>query len=250
MNTSLLKKVTILYIVGIAVGLAMFKSPSFSAAFRQEHGKELDRYFAIVKSEPFKLYEQRPHLYPLEGKLLEDAEWAEHFREMEAFEHEEHRIALYVRFFNVLNSTVFILYLVALIGKPLTGYLDVQIQAIRQKLGDAAAARAKAGERKTAARARLDAWPQEEAALNAETGAEIAHRVEEIATSEAEARATLERQVAERKQAELNVLARTIRKELVSEAVARLEERYKAEVSADELSRSVDQFTVLIERLT
>lgn len=250
MNKSLLVKVTILYVVGIAIGLALFKSPSFSSEFRSEHGKELDRHFAIAKSAPFKLYEERPQLHPLEGKQLEDAEWVEEFRETEAFLHEEHRIALYVRFFNVLNSVVFVLYLIAMVGKPLIGYLDAQIVAIRQRLDDAAAARADADARKDAAQAQMDGWAGDEAKLQAEADAEIERRLAEIAAGERDATATLERQTEDRKQAELHLLERTIRKELVSEAIARLEERYKAEVSAEELSRSVDQFTVLIGRLT
>ena len=250
MNKPLLIKVAIGYVAGIVIGLFLFGSPSYSKQFRHEYQAELDRFVSIVHSEYYKLYEDRPALHPLHGEELENVEWAEHFAESEAFDAESRRIARYIQYFNALNSAAFILFMIALAGKPILGHLDGQIQEIRQRLDDAAAARKQAGTRKASAESRMEAWQQEASQIQEKAEAELARCLAEVEREEAESRAAIERHAEERRQMEAEALAQTIHRELVSEAIGQLEKRYNAEKSVEELERSVDHFTTLIERLT
>ncbi|MDQ1256940.1 MAG: synthase subunit b [Candidatus Hydrogenedentes bacterium] len=250
MNKKFLLWVTAAYIAGIVLGLLLFRSPSLSPAYLKEHGEEHERYLAVIKSEPFKAYEERPALHPLEGKLAEEVEFAEHYRESEAFLHEEHRVWWYVQYFKVLNSLIFVLYLAGFLGKPLLGFLDNQIQEIRRNLDEAAKARREADAQKAAVQEKVEGWAKLDADIRSESEATIARQVAKIRSEADDAEALLAKQTASRKQAELQVGARAIKTELVSEAIRQIEQRYKTETAHEELTANVDRFVSLLERLS
>jgi len=250
MNKRLVLRVTIVYSIAIVVGLVLFHSPNLSKAYLQQYGKDHERYIATIKSAAFKAYEEKPALHPLHGKLEEDAKFAEEYRERPAFIHEEARIWWFVEYFKVLNSVAFILYLAGFVGKPLLGFLDAQIKEIQRNLDDAAKARQDAAAVKAGVQGKTDGWAGTETRMRSEAEAAAAHHLAKIQTEATEAAAALAKQTAERKQAELYAVARTIKAELVTESIQRLEERYKTELTLEKLSVNVGRFVDLMERLS
>ncbi len=243
-------KVTAVYAIGTVIGLLCFGSPSLSKAYLKENEEAHKRYLAIVKSEEFKLHEERPALHPLEGKLKEDAEFVEHYRENEAFEHEENRIWWFVEYFKVLNSVVFICYLAGFVGKPLLNYLDGQIAGIRSSFADAEKARAEAARLKAEAQAKMATWAKTEERIQRESEAAVARHLAKIQQEAEAAKALLAKQTEDRKQAELYTAAKAIKTDLVNSALRELEDRYKNELTIEKLHTNVDRFVTLMERLS
>ncbi len=250
MNKRLALWVTVGYVIGLVVGIALFHTPGLSKAYLEKYGAEHARYLAITKSPEFQRFEEQPKLHPLPPALEEEERFIEEYRERPEFEAEERRIWWYVEYFKVLNSAAFILYLAALAGKPLVGYLDSQIKAIQTSLDNAAKARQQAAAVKTEAKAKVEEWAAKEAQIKADCDATVARNLERIRAEAADAAAQLARQTEERKQAELYALNRTIKTELVSEAIERLKVQYKTDTSLEKLSANVDRFVNLMERLS
>jgi F0F1-type ATP synthase membrane subunit b/b' len=250
MNKRLIRNVTVVYALGIVIGLVLFHSPNFSKSYLQQYGADHERYRAIIKTPEFKAYEERPALHPVHGKLEEDVEFVEAYLERPEYLREENRVWWFVEYFKVLNSTVFILYLAGFVGRPLLDYLDGQIKDIRKGLDDAARARQDAKASKAGVQEKVAGWAEMEDRINKESEATIAQHVAKIQAEESDAATLLARQTAERKQAELFTAARTIKTELVTEAIQRLEERYKNELTLEKLSVNVDHFVNMMERLS
>ncbi len=250
MNKQFLWTVTALYAAGMLLGVLLFHSPSLSKGYLEKYGAEHERYLKIIKTEAFKAFEERPDLHPPQGHMKEDIEFAEHYAARPEFIAEKHRIFWFEEFMKVLNSAVFILYLAGLVGKPLLNYLDGAIQQIRTSFEEAAQARKAARAKREAAQAKMDAWAGNEARLRQEAEANVARHLAKIQEEEANARALLKKQTEDRKQAELYVAARAIKTELVNEAIKKLEDRYKTELTLEKLSANVDRFTTLMDRLS
>jgi F0F1-type ATP synthase membrane subunit b/b' len=250
MNKRLILGVTVFYVIGILLGIILFRSPGFSKAYLEVYGEEHDRYNAIIKTEEFKSHEERPLLHPLHGKLEEDFKFVEEYSERPAFIHEEERIWWFVEYFKVLNAVVFISYIVGFARKPLLSYLDDQIKQIKQNLDDAAKARQEAAVLKGHVAEKTEGWAQTEAKILAEADLTVARHREIIESEAKDAAAVLAKQTAERKQAELYAAARTIKTEMVTEAIQRLEDRYKNELTLEKLTLNVDHFVNLMERLS
>lgn len=242
--------VTAIYAVAVLVGLAAFRSPGLSRPYLQKYGMEHERYLAIFKSPQFKAYEERPALYPPKGRFAEDVEFVERYRARPEFIREEHRIAWYVEYFKVLNSAAFILYLAGLVGKPLLSFLDAQIEEIRRRFAEAEKARRAAAAQRAAAQAKVDEWGETEERIRKESEAAIAKHLAKIQEEADCAKALLEKQKVDRKQAELYTAARSIKTELVTKAIRQLEERYETELTQEKLNANVDRFIALMERLS
>ncbi len=242
--------VTVGYLVACVIGVLMFKSPGFSSDYLVKHGDEHKRYLKIIKSKAFELHEERPELHPATGALHADAEFVEHYRENPEFEHEEHRIAMYVEYFRVVNSVVFLMYLWGAVGGTLLSFLDARIADIRTRFEEADSGRASARARQAEAEAKLGSWPQTEAQLRQESEAALAESLAKVREEDESAARVLEKQTEDRKHAELLAAAETIRLELVEEAIRQVEESYRTKHMEEKLALNVDSFTKLLERMT
>jgi len=249
-NKQFLWTVTAIYAAGMLLGVLLFHSPSMSKGYMEKYGAEHERYLKIFKSEMFKAYEERPDLYPPQGHFKEDVEFVEHYVSRPEFIAEEHRIFWFVEFMKVLNSGVFIAYLAGLIGKPMLKFLDDSIQQIKSSFEEAAKARREAQEKRAAAQAKMSEWSAKEAKIQEESESTVARHLAKIHEEAENAQALLKKQTEDRKQAELYVAARAIKTELVNEALRKLEERYKNELTLEKLNSNVDRFTTLMDRLS
>lgn len=242
--------VTAAYVVGCAVGLKLFESPQLSKAYLAVHAAEHERYLKIIKGDAFKAYEERPELHPLAGSDKADVEFVEEYLSNPEFEHEEHRIWWYVEYFKVVNSAVFLLYLWGLVGSHLMGMLDARVDAVRKRFAEVEQEIADAARVKAEAEDKTAHWDEVESAIRKESEDAIAESMEKVKQEDECARRILEKQLEDRKHAELLATAETIRLELVTEAIHQTTEHYRTERLGEKLEINVNSFIKLLERMS
>ncbi len=239
------------YIVGAVVGVALFHSPNLSAAYKKQYGKEHTEFLKIKKMPWFRVYEERPKLHPPTDEHQREAiEFAEHYEANPLFQAEEARMFRYMVYFRVLNSGVFVALIAFALRKPLTGFLDNKIAEIGSDLDSAAKAREEAACLKAQSHGRVEKWESVEAAIQAEADLNLQQDLAKIGLEFEKARAQLDKELTDRRQAEQYRAERTIKTELVQEALATLENRYRTEATLEHLTRNVDTFSKLMERLS
>jgi F0F1-type ATP synthase membrane subunit b/b' len=240
----------IVYVVGSLLGVAMFKTPYYSKPYLAKYGEEHERHHKIMKSEVYKRYIERPNLHPADDHLLADVAFMKEYEARPAFQAEKSRLFYYGMYFKVLNSAVFILLLVHLLRKPLLDFLDNKITEIRTNLDNAAKAREEARRLRAEAQAKVDQWAEIEHNLRRETEASIEKDLARIHEEFVQSQAQLDRETVDRKQAENYRAARLLREEIVNQAIAQLQERYKTEATLGRMEQSVDNFVQIMDRLS
>lgn len=235
----------VVYLVISAGWVAIYKSPAFSAAYIEEYGEDHERYLEIVKSDPYKHYEQRPHLieqyyerHPQAilsyDELVAGVAFVEEYTARPAYQAEAQRTARYNLFFEFFNALA-VAVLVGWFGwRPLMRFLDQQVDGVRARIGRAENRRKAAVDRLEAAKAQLDGLEEERERIREQamalaeteraTAAEMTERVLAQVEQEASERAELERVAA----------AQELRAELILQAAEKLEE---------ELRRGADEAT-------
>ncbi|MCX5757936.1 MAG: hypothetical protein NTU83_05425 [Candidatus Hydrogenedentes bacterium] len=246
-----LKIVLAVYIIGAIIGVALFRSPNLSAAYKKQYGKEHAEFLKIKKTPWFKAYEERPKLHPpIDKRQLEDIETVENYESRSEFQAEETRIFRYVIYFRVLNSGVFVALIAFALRKPLMGFLDDKVAEIRSDLDSAAKAREEAARLKAQSRDRVEKRESVEAAIQKEADLSLQRDLAKIRLEFEQSRAQLDKELTDRRQAERYRAERTIKTELVQEAITALENRYRTEATLEHLTRNVDTFAELMERLS
>ena len=245
-----LKILGIAYLVGVIFGLALFRSPNYSAAYLQKYGAEHKSYREILENKAIQLYEERPQLNPLTPQLQEEAALAKEYRLRPEFIAEQRRMFAYSLYFKTLNSVIFILFLLSFIYRPIVGFLDAQASQISTDLEKADQLREDSNKVRSAAQAKMDTWTSTEDQVKKENADLIQRQLAQINQEFELARTTLERETKERKQAELYRGARALRGEFVAETISRLEQRYRDEATQQRLTESVKEFTRLMETLS
>jgi F0F1-type ATP synthase membrane subunit b/b' len=240
----------IAYAVCASVGLALFRSPSYSRQYLAKYGHEHERYHKITKNKEYKVYIERPHLRHADARLQADAAFAKDYEAREDFRAERRRMFAYDVYFKVLNSTAFIVLIARALRKPLVQFLDGKITEIRSELDSADRARAEAQQIKAAASTKMEQWAAIEEGILKDADAAIAQRLAVIRQEFEEARAELVNETADRKQAEGYRSVQTVKEELVSQAIRTLEERYRTETSQAQLAANVDRFVRFMDRLS
>lgn len=242
------KFLLIYFVVYLAISLgwvAIYKSPGFSTAYLEQYAADHEHYLEIVKSDPYKHYEQRPHLIeqyyegnphaiPAYDDLKAGIAFVEEYTARPEYQAEAQRTARYNLFFEFLNA----LAVVVLAGwfgwRPLMRFLDQQIEGVRARMDRAENRRKAATERLEAAKAQLDRLDEEKAQIQEQamalteqeraSAAEMTERVLALVAQEADERAALERVAA----------AQELWADLIGQAAAKLEE---------ELRRGADEAT-------
>lgn len=241
----------VVYVVAAVVGVALFRSPGLSSAYQKEFGKEHKEFLKIKKSDWFKAYEERPKLHPpINDEQREAIEFAEHYEANPRFQAEEARAFWYMVYFRVLNSGVFVTLIGFALRKPLTGFLDGKIAEIRADLDGAAKAREEAAQLKASAREKIDKWETVHANIQKQADATLETELAKVRDEFEQARAQLEKELADRRQAEQYRAERTLKTELVEQAVATIENRYRTEATLERLTQNVDTFAKLMERMS
>lgn len=239
--------VAAVYVVAAVVGVALFRSPNYSAAYLDKFHEEHERHHSLLANEEFKIYLERPHLVKADAKTTADAEFVKEYEARPEYQAEVKRIFRYTMYFKVLNSTIFILIIVVAAKNPLLGFLDKQIGDIRAALDNAERARKEAAVAKAAASEKLGAWEDTAKGIRKETDTLIAKQLGELAQEFEDAKQQVAKEEQERRQAEEFRAAKTLKEELVTQALTALEQRYKAQGPDALLGANVDSFVRFME---
>jgi F0F1-type ATP synthase membrane subunit b/b' len=148
-----------------------------------------------------------------------------------------------------MNSTIFILLLGFALKKPTLDFLDRQIVEIRAGLDNAERVRKEASQAKSVASGKMGKWEDTAKGIRKETDKLIAQQLREIHKEFEDAKVQLDKEEQDRRLAEELRAARAIKEDLVNQAVATLEQRYKTESTQARLTASVDLFVRFMERL-
>lgn len=238
-----------IYLVAAIVGLGLFKSPGYSKTYLAKHREAHERHHEIMKDKTYKAFIERPHLYPATPQLLAEKAFMEEYEANPEFQAEKRRIFAFTMYFRALNSGMLIALLVRGLKGPLTGFLDKKMGEIRTELADAQKAKAEAEKAKAEAEAKMREWSSEDAALRKQTEATVARQLAEIHRELEESQAQLAKETADRKLAEAYQAERTIKQELVLQALAALEQRYRTQATQEQLALNVEKFARFMDKL-
>jgi F0F1-type ATP synthase membrane subunit b/b' len=238
------------YIAGTILGIAIFKTPDYSAEYKKKFGAEHARFVAIETSDAYKLWKQRPNLNPPSPVLEKQIAFVEEYEKTPELHAERARMAEYVFFFRILNTVIFCSLLVYALKGPALGFLDGKIAEIRTAFAEAEKARLEGQDKHAKAKAQIDTWSTKEEEVRRDNEAAIQRALAEIEEEARQARLQLEKATADRKEDELLRAEAAMKEEMVTEALDILEKRYRTEATVDQLRANVDQFAKLMERLT
>lgn len=242
-------------LAGWITGIVLFGSPGFSSKYLAQHHHDHEHYIEITKSDLYKRYLERP---ALNGPDRLDAHHAallrgyipfvEEYESRPAFQAEVHRIENLELYFEFFNPLLVILLVWRFGRKPLAGFLDAQIAALRERMDAAAAARIAAAARLEEANARVASLTEEQARVQADTAARLERELAELEAANKASLASMERELEERKQAELNRATQQLKKELVDAAMADVVRDLQAQRSPRNEERLLEAFLAGLER--
>ncbi len=241
---------TAVYIVGVVLGLALFRSPGLSKAYLEQYGKDHERYRAIVENPEYHAHHERPALHPLPEALEEEAAFAEQYEARPEYQREHGRAMAYIWYFRVFNTLFFLAMLGAVLRGPILGAADGRVREIRESFerteGEADAARAALD----AAQGALEHWAEQAQEIERKSTEAVDADLAVIHEEFRNARVQLYRTTQDRKAAEYLRVARVLQEELVNASLAELEERYRREASGEQLEQHVNQFVRLMGQVT
>lgn len=240
--------------IGVWAVLAFTVGPGdLSCDYRREYKEDHDRYLQIIKSVPYKRYEQRPHLNEAgeEGipeDIAEQVAFVKEYESREEFQHEKFRSSFYTAFFKWFNAFL-VVWLAWRLGKaPLLRVLDNQISELRDKIAAARNAREAATERKKAAAAKLDHMTEEDNRVLAEAEERLARETADLEEQQQRRLEIMNRELEDHKAEEEHAALMAVKAELVNKAVDELLQRYQASNDAALQTKLVDAFTADLEK--
>lgn len=250
-NKQFLLIVSGIYLAGCVLGLVVLKSPDYTAAYMAKYGHEHARYLEATENPALHLHEERPELYPLtSAELAADVHFVEEYRANPEFQSERRRMFYYNWYFRFLNAVIFVALLVRFLKGPLLGFLDSRIGEIRTTIESADREAREAAAVEGAARAKVDKWQTTAAEIQKDTEARVGQSLAQIGEEFSQAQRQLEKETADRKQAELYRASRAVRQQIVNAMIEQLEQRHKDDATLERLGDNVDQFARLMDRLS
>jgi len=223
--------------------------PGHSRAYLDAHGAAHDRYLETVKSDDYKRYIQRPHLVDLDEQpnLQARIEHVAAYTNSEAFQAERHRIHLYGLFFEIFNAAIVVILVVRLAKPPLLKFLDGQIEELREKINQAARSRKSALGRRTAIAEKLANVHEDELKLQADTEARLERQMAELAEANHYSLSLHQRELIERKKAEVHGARIAMKRKIIDAAVASLVGQTRAHQTPEGHDALVRQFAADVE---
>ena len=240
----------VIYVVLCGLGITLFKSPTFSGAYLAKYKVEHEQFHAIIKSEPYKIWKERPALHPPSAELKKKIDFVAEYEERPEFKAEEHRVGLYRFYFKWMNALMFIWMLVHFARKPLCDFLDSKIAEIRTTIEQAERQREEAAQKYVDVQEKLKTFPGLAAEIQKKADADIEVNLQHISEEGKLSEHQLTVEIDDRKREDWHEAATTIRHELVTQALARVEERYRTEPSLKNLEHSVDEFVSVLEQIS
>ena len=230
------------YLAGGVTTIFMFRPPGMSKAYLAKYKAEHDWYIKVIKSDAYKLYVERPHLHTPDERLGADIAFVGEYEARPVFQAEKRRRLIFASLFEVLNVGAVLALVYHFARKPFLNFVDGQIAALRTKLERARQARAAAAERRAEARSKVEGLDDDTARI-AREGDDLRER--ELARIEAATRQGLDqidRVTDDRKRGEQQKAVLQVKRELVTQSIELLAQRYRAQASAESEAALVDQF--------
>ncbi|MFP4500574.1 MAG: hypothetical protein ACLFTT_06195 [Candidatus Hydrogenedentota bacterium] len=219
-----------------------------------------DEYLIIIKSLPYKLYDQRPHLHPpeperdpekdragIEHITEREARFVEAYEAQEAFQRENTRRGWFEFLYRALN-VILIVILIWYFGRPpLKRWIEAEVNSERATLDEAAQARSAAEERLAKAQESVDNLPEEREQVAADTQAQITRELEQVEEANQQSLALARQEVEDRKRNEELAAAYLVKKELVYQSIDEVIERLRKESTPERQSAWLRQFLSELE---
>lgn len=236
-------------IVGcIAINVA-FGPPGLSRPYLDQYKVDHDHYLKIIKSAPYKLHNERPELNQPDAPnaiTSQDLAFVEGYLQRDAFKAENHRIGIYDFLFDFFNAALVLALIVRFAKKPITKFLDEQIDALREKMNRAQTERQSAQTRRQDAQTQLELIPHEQERIDDETKAQLTRDFAVMEEDSKKNIALLERERKDRIHEEEVAAEKAVKRELVEHAITRIVNRYTektaAGTNADHQSNLIEQF--------
>lgn len=218
-------KLAVVALAGWVAGNWLLGSPSLSKVYIADHRAEHEHYLEITKSDVYKRYTQRPHLFNLDADpaFRQRVEFVADYIKNDAFVEEQHRLELRSLFFDFFNAGLVVVLVLRLGRKPFLNFVDAQVAAIRERLNQAARSQKAAAARLAAAREKNARLHEQEMKVNAETEHRLERELADLASASHYSLGQHERDLAERKKAAEHAAELTVRRALVDQAIADLE---------------------------
>ena len=238
------------YVALCVLGLVLFKSPTFSGAYLAKYKADHEQFHSIIKSEPYKVWKERPALHPPDAALKAKIDFVTEYEERPEFKAEEQRVGHYRFYFKWMNAIMFIWMVVHFARKPLCDYLDAKIAEIRTTIEQGERKREEAARKYVEVQEKLKTFPGLAAEIQKKADADIEVNLQHISEEGKLSEHQLTVEIEDRKREEWHNAALTIRHELVVQALDRVEERYRTEPSLKNLEHSVDEFVSVLEQIS
>lgn len=252
MNSNTKKFLLTLATVAVAGWLAvnwLLGPPGLSSEYLAATQGKHEQYLEAIKSDSYKHYIQRPHLADLENDphLRHFVALVEEYESNSAFKAEQHRIHLYSLFFEFFNAGIVVVLVLRLAKAPLLQYLDGQIDELRDKINQAARSRKSAVGRRAAVEDKLAHIDEEELKVNATTEARLERELAELAEANHYSLGLHQRELAERKKAEIHAAELAVKRKIVETAMESLTAQIKSNQTAENHDRLIQQFATDLE---
>lgn len=242
-------------LLGWLTGIYLFGPPGLSSEYLAQYHHEHEHYVEITKSDIYKRYLERPALHgPAQldehnaALLQQYIPFVAEYEARPAFQAEQHRIHRLQLYFEFFNPLLVIVLVWRFARKPLAGFLDAQIAALRARLDEAAKAKADAVARMRDAQVRQSSLEAERERVREDTEARIARELAELEESNQASLRAMERELEERKQAELQQATLRLKRELVDTAIADIVRDLGQHPEAANDQHFLDQFLAGLER--
>ncbi|MFM1919022.1 MAG: hypothetical protein RLZZ303_656 [Candidatus Hydrogenedentota bacterium] len=217
--------------VGWILGNLLFGSPGLSSEYLAKYKHEHEHYLEVVKSDSYKRYIQRPHLFDM--TTAHDPHFEENLRFVEGYEHnpdlaaEEHRIERRSLFFDFFNAGLVVVLIARLAWPALRRFLDDGAKSIAQKIEDLKAAREESQARLREAEAKMAALAQTRDQLQTDTEAALIRELEEQRERHHARCEEVRRENEDQLRDAVNAANRRLRRELFDKALREIEEELR-----------------------
>ena len=236
--TPLKRFLSIFFAVYIVVGAILnvsYGPPGMSAEFDRDpkNRAAYEHYLEVIKSEPYKLWQQNPTLNPPEATLHleQNIAFVDAFEAHEDFQKEmerRERYKLSVECFHVAMMTIL---LVTLARRPLAKFLDQGIEQIRLRIATAEAAREEAAQRRRVAEEAIGRLDDEKTFIRTEGQRLVEQELAEIHEVTEQSVAYVRQAAADRAREEEQMAAMQLREALFDAAVGRIVGKFRADAS-------------------